>query len=56
METKEKILVEMEDTDQTVNEMKKMVNAEQMAKFLLLSDKVIIIPTKIMPRFLARAC
>ena len=40
MDTKEKIMVEMRATDQTVNELKNVLTPEQIAKFLLLSDKV----------------
>ena len=40
MDTKEQIMVEMRATDQTVNELKNVLTPEQIAKFLLLSDKV----------------
>lgn len=33
-------MVEMGTTNQTTNEMRKLLTPEQMAKFLLLSDKV----------------
>lgn len=39
-ETKDKLMVEMGTTNQTTNEMRKLLTPEQMAKFLLLSDKV----------------
>lgn len=40
METKNKLMVEMGATNQTVNEMREVLRPEQIAKFLLLSDKV----------------
>ena len=40
METKNMLLVEMGATNQTVNQMKSVLTSEQIAKFLLLSDKV----------------
>lgn len=40
METKEQLLVEMRQTDETVNYLKNLLTPEQAAKFLILSDKV----------------
>jgi len=41
METKEQLLVEMRQTDETVNYLKNLLTPEQAAKFLILSDKVL---------------
>lgn len=40
IETKEKLLIEMRATDQTVSELQDLLTPEQAGKFLLLSDKV----------------
>ena len=40
METKEKLLLEMKAMDQTTEHLKQFLVPQQVAKFLLLSDKV----------------
>ena len=47
MDTKDRLLLEMKAMDQTTAELKKFLNPTQIAKFLLLADKVTFESTSI---------